>query len=161
PAANGGILPTKSGAKSRDITKGGEWAMNRAWFGICISAWATLAAAPASAEDNFPSRSIRVVNPYSPGSVADVFGRIVAQNIAAQWNNASIVFESKSCANGSIAAEDVARSAPDGYTWLIATAYFTASPALYKELRWDPLRDFVPVGQICRAPNVFVVPSSL
>jgi tripartite-type tricarboxylate transporter receptor subunit TctC len=119
------------------------------------------AAAPSFAQDNFPSHTVRVVTPYGPGTVADVFGRIVAQNMAAQWNNATIVFESKSGANGSIAAEDVARSVPDGYTWLIVTTFFTASPALDKTLRWDPQRDFVPVGEICRAPNVFIVPSSL
>jgi len=113
------------------------------------------------AQDSFPNRAIRVVTPYGPGTVADVFGRIVAQNMATQWNNATIVFESKSGANGSIAAEDVARSAPDGYTWLIVTTFFTSSPALDKTLRWDPQRDFVPVGEICRAPNVFIVPSSL
>jgi tripartite-type tricarboxylate transporter receptor subunit TctC len=122
---------------------------------------ALAASPPARAEDNFPSRSIRVVIPYGPGTVADVFGRIVAQNMAAQWNNAAIVFESKSGANGSIAAEDVARSAPDGYTWLLATTYFVASPALSTNLRWDPQRDFVAVGEICKAPNVFIVPSSL
>ena len=119
------------------------------------------AATPSFAQDNFPSRAIRVVTPYGPGTVADVFGRIVAQSMAAQWNNATIVFESKSGANGSIAAEDVARSAPDGYTWLIVTTFFTASPALDKTLRWDPRRDFAPVGEICRAPNVFIVPSTL
>jgi tripartite-type tricarboxylate transporter receptor subunit TctC len=126
--------------------------------GLIFAACATTAAL---AEDNFPSRSIRVVIPYGPGTVADVFGRIVAQNMAVQWNNATIVFESKSGANGSIAAEDVARSAPDGYTWLLATAYFVASPALYNNLRWDPQRDFTAVGEICKAPNVFIVPSSL
>jgi len=135
--------------------------MGRWWFGAWLGVLVALAAAPAAAEDSFPSHSIRVVNPYGPGSVADVFGRIVAQNMAAQWNNASIVFESKSGANGSIAAEDVARSAPDGYNWLIVTAYFASSPALTKELRWDPVRDFIPVGMICKAPNVFIVPSSL
>ena len=119
------------------------------------------AATPSFAQDNFPSRAIRVVTPYGPGTVADVFGRIVAQSMAAQWNNATIVFESKSGANGSIAAEAVARSAPDGYTWLIVTTFFTASPALDKTLRWDPRRDFAPVGEICRAPNVFIVPSTL
>ena len=119
------------------------------------------ASTAALAEDNFPSRSIRVVIPYGPGTVADVFGRIVAQNMAVQWNNATIVFESKSGANGSIAAEDVARSVPDGYTWLLATTYFVASPALYNNLRWDPQRDFTAVGEICKAPNVFIVPSSL
>jgi tripartite-type tricarboxylate transporter receptor subunit TctC len=119
-----------------------------------------LAAGPAAAQEIFPSRAIRIVIPYSPGSVADVFARIVAQPMAAQWN-ASIVVESKSGANGSIAAEEVARAAPDGYTWLLVTTFFTASPALDAKLRWDPLRDFIAVGQICRAPNFFVVPVSL
>jgi tripartite-type tricarboxylate transporter receptor subunit TctC len=134
--------------------------MGGRWIGVLTAALAVWAV-PAMAQDNFPSRPIRVVLPYAPGTVVDVFGRIVAQNMAPLLNNATIVFESKSGANGSIAAEDVARSAPDGYTWLIATSYFTASPALYKELRWDPQRDFVPVGEICRAPNVFIVPASL
>jgi tripartite-type tricarboxylate transporter receptor subunit TctC len=114
----------------------------------------------AQAQESFPSRPVHIVIPYSPGSVTDVFARIVAQNMAAQWNG-SIVVESKSGANGSIAAEEVARAAPDGYTWLLVTTFFTASPALDAKLRWDPVRDFVPVGQICRAPNFFVVPVSL
>jgi tripartite-type tricarboxylate transporter receptor subunit TctC len=113
------------------------------------------------AQENFPSRPIRIVIPYAPGSVADVFARIVAQNMSAQWNGSSIVVEAKCGANGSIAAEEVARSAPDGYTWLLVTTFFTASPALTTNLRWDPQRDFAAVGQICRAPNFFVVPASL
>ena len=76
-----------------------------------------------------PARPIRIVIPYSPGSVADVFARIVAQNMQEQWKG-SIVVESKSGANGSIAAEEVARAAPDGYTWLLVTTFFIASPAL-------------------------------
>jgi tripartite-type tricarboxylate transporter receptor subunit TctC len=118
------------------------------------------AAGAASAQENFPNRPVRIVIPYSPGSVADVFARIIAQNMATQWNG-SIVVESKSGANGSIAAEEVARSAPDGYTWLLVTAFFASSPALDPKLRWDPLRDFIPVGQICRAPNFFIVPTTL
>jgi tripartite-type tricarboxylate transporter receptor subunit TctC len=112
------------------------------------------------AQDTFPSRPVRIVVPYSPGSVVDVFARIVAQNMAEQWNG-SIIVESKSGANGSIAAEEVARATPDGYTWLLVTTFFTASPALDPKLHWDPVRDFIPVGQICRAPNFFIVPVSL
>jgi tripartite-type tricarboxylate transporter receptor subunit TctC len=136
--------------------------MSVRWFCMVAGAWIALMGTPdrSLAQENFPDRAIRVVTPYAPGTVADVFGRIVVQNIATQWN-ATIVVESKSGANGSIGTEDVARSVPDGYTWLIVTTFFTASPALYKDLRWDPQRDFVPVGEICRAPNVFVVPSSL
>jgi tripartite-type tricarboxylate transporter receptor subunit TctC len=122
-----------------------------------------LAAVPftaSSAQQNFPNRPIRVVNPYSAGSVADVFGRIVTQHMAAQWN-ASIIMESKSGANGSIAAEDVARAEGDGYTWLLVTTFFTTSPSLNLVMRWDPVRDFTPIGMICQAPNVFIVPASL
>jgi tripartite-type tricarboxylate transporter receptor subunit TctC len=136
--------------------------MSVRWFCMMAGAWIALMVTPdrSLAQENFPNRPIRVVTPYAPGTVADVFGRIVVQNMATQWN-ATIVVESKSGANGSIGTEDVARSVPDGYTWLIVTTFFTASPALYKDLRWDPQRDFAPVGEICRAPNVFVVPSSL
>ena len=112
------------------------------------------------AQENFPTRPIRIVIPYSPGSVTDVFARIIAQNMQEQWKG-SIVVESKSGANGSIAAEEVARSAPDGYTWLLVTTFFTASPSLNVTLRWDPVRDFIPVGQVCVAPNFFIVPTSL
>src|ERR1700730_1954099 len=131
-------------------------------IGVIVAAWLTLLAVSGAGwtQENFPNRPIRIVIPYSAGSVADVFGRIVAQNMAAQWNG-SIINEIKSGANGSIAAEEVARAAPDGYTWLLVTAYFASSPSLYNNLRWDPQRDFIPVAQICRAPNFFVVPTSL
>ena len=131
-------------------------------IGVIVIAWLALSrrAGRGTAPRNFPRRPIRIVIPYSPGSVTDVFARIIAQNMQEQWKG-SIVVESKSGANGSIAAEEVARAAPDGYTWLLVTTFFTASPALTKELRWDPVRDFIPVGQICRAPNFFIVPSSL
>jgi tripartite-type tricarboxylate transporter receptor subunit TctC len=130
--------------------------------GVILGAWLALLAAPsaASAQENFPNRPVRIVVPYSPGSVTDVFARIIAQNMAAQWSG-SIVVESKSGANGSIAAEEVARSAPDGYTWLLVTTFFSASPALDTKLRWDPVRDYIAIGQVCRAPNFFIVPVSL
>ena len=131
-------------------------------IGAVMAAWLTFLGAPCAsfAQESFPNHPVRIVIPYSAGSVADVFGRIVAQNMAAQWNG-SIINEIKSGANGSIAAEEVARAAPYGYTWLLVTAYFTTSPSLYNTLRWDPQRDFIPIGQICRAPNFFIVPSSL
>jgi tripartite-type tricarboxylate transporter receptor subunit TctC len=127
---------------------------------MMASLLAVMSFAPAIAQENFPSRPIRVVNPYSAGSVADVFGRIVTQHMAERWK-ASIILESKSGANGSIAAEDVARAEPDGYTWLLVTTFFTTSPSLNLVMRWDPVRDFAAVGMICQAPNVFIVPASL
>jgi tripartite-type tricarboxylate transporter receptor subunit TctC len=131
-------------------------------IGVIMGAWLAFLAVPGAsfAQESFPNHTVRIVIPYAAGSVADVFARIVSQNMAAQWTG-SIINEIKSGANGSIAAEEVARAAPDGYTWLLVTAYFTTSPSLYNTLRWDPQRDFIPIGQICRAPNFFVVPSNL
>ena len=129
-------------------------------IGVTFFAWLALSGATGATAQDFPTRPIRIVIPYSPGSVADVFARIIAQNMQEQWKG-SIVVESKSGANGSIAAEEVARAAPDGYTWLLVTTFFSSSPALTKDLRWDPVKDFAAVGQICRAPNFFIVPSSL
>jgi len=131
-------------------------------IGLVVGAWFLFFAAPyqVQAQENFPNRPIRIVIPYSPGSVTDVFARIIGQNMQEQWKG-SIVVESKSGANGSIAAEEVARAAPDGYTWLLVTTFFTASPSLNTALRWYPTRDFIPIGQVCRAPNFFVVPTAL
>ena len=131
------------------------WRIAAAFF-----VWLVASSATGANAQEFPTRPIRIVIPYSPGSVTDVFARIIAQNMQEQWKG-SIVVESKSGANGSIAAEEVARAAPDGYTWLLVTTFFTASPSLAKDLRWDPVKDFAPIGQICRAPNFFIVPSSL
>jgi tripartite-type tricarboxylate transporter receptor subunit TctC len=129
---------------------------------VIVAAWlgCLATATPGIAEENFPNHPIRLIVPYSVGSVVDVFGRIVAQNMAEQWKG-TILNESKSGGNGSIGAEEVARAAPDGYTWLMVTTFFTASPSLNVSLRWDPIRDFIPIGQICSAPNFFVVPTSL
>ena len=131
-------------------------------IGVVVGAWLAFLAAPGAgiAQENFPNRPIRVIVPYAVGSVVDVFGRIVAQNMAGQWK-ATILSEAKPGANGSIGAEEVARAAPDGYTWLMVTTFFTSSPSLNVSLRWDPVRDFIPIGQICRAPNFFIVPASL
>ena len=130
-------------------------------LGFLLSAWLVLVAVPNAVHaQDFPTRPIRILIPYSPGSVADVFARITAQSMQEQLKG-SIVLEPKSGANGSIAAEEAARAAPDGYTWLLVTTFFSSSPALNRELRWDPVKDFVAVGQICRATNFFIVPSSL
>src|SRR6195952_318781 len=98
-------------------------------IGTAALAWLICLAAPgvAPAQENFPNRAVRIVVPYSPGSVTDVFARIVAQNMAAQWNG-SIVVESKSGANGSIAAEEVARAGPGGYKWVLVGAIFSTGP---------------------------------
>ena len=125
-------------------------------LGFLLSAWLVLVAVPNAVHaQDFPTRPIRILIPYSPGSVADVFARITAQSMQEQLKG-SIVLEPKSGANGSIAAEEAARAAPDGYTWLLVTTFFSSSPALNKELRWDPVKDFV--ASLSRWPRQSPVP---
>src|SRR5258708_12964401 len=114
-------------------------------IGVAVTAWLTLFAGSgaASAQQSFPNRPVRIVIPYSPGSVADVFARIIGQNMAAQWNG-PIVVESKSGTNGSIAAEEVAPSAPDGCTCLLVTTFFTPSPPLTPPFPRSPIPAFTP-----------------
>src|SRR3979411_988069 len=101
----------------RRNSQGEAHTMKRWRIGVIMGAWLTALAVSGAgwAQENFPNRPVRIVIPYSPGSVADVFARIVGQNMAAQWNG-SIVVESKSGANGSIAAAESARPPPDRST---------------------------------------------
>src|SRR5258708_27539195 len=104
--------------------------MKRRHFRATLAALLTILAASGAsyAQDNFPSHRIRIVIRYSAGSVADVFARIVAQNMAAQWNGA-IVNEIKSGANGSIAAEDDSPSPPSRYPRHFVTRHFPTTPS--------------------------------
>lgn len=112
------------------------------------------------AADNWPSRPIRVVVPYAPGNAGDVTFRIVQQELEARLG-ANFYIDNKSGASGNIGAEDVVRSAPDGYTLLLgATNNFVTNQYLAK-LRYDPAKDLVPVTVINNAPAVIVVNASL
>ncbi len=109
----------------------------------------------------YPVRPIRIVVPFSPGSTADVVSRIIGQKITENWGQPVIV-ESRTGAGGSIAAEYVARSAPDGYTLLMGGGSTLGLNALlYKKLAYDPLRDFAPVLQVVRSPSAVLVHPSL
>ena len=114
----------------------------------------------AQAQSNYPPRPVRIVVPSPPAGGTDIIARVLAQYFSNATGQQFYV-ENRAGAGNMIGIESVARAAPDGYTWLLVTAFFTASPALSTSLRWDPIRDFIPVGQVCRAPNVFIVPTSL
>jgi len=120
--------------------------------GLALSA--TLAGAPVHAAD-YPSQPISLVVPYAAGGGADNAARILAKALGEQLGQ-SIVIENKSGASGSIGASYVARSAPDGYTVLYDASAFSINPALRK-LPYDPRKDFIPVSQAVRVPNIMVV----
>ncbi|MEK9802057.1 MAG: tripartite tricarboxylate transporter substrate binding protein [Curvibacter sp.] len=113
----------------------------------------TLAAPLAHA---YPSKTITIVVPTAPGGGNDAMARVIAQKIAPLLGQA-VVVENKAGANGAIASEHVARAAPDGHTVLFGyVATHAMNPALQK-LRYDPVRDFEPVGLIGYSPTLMVV----
>jgi tripartite-type tricarboxylate transporter receptor subunit TctC len=119
-----------------------------------------LAAAPAAA-DWVASRAIRIVVPFAPGGQPDVVARALADPLARALGQAVIV-ENRPGAGGNIAAEAVAKAAPDGYTLLMGTnGPLAVSPAIYRDLPYDPLRDLAPVTLVGTSPNLIAVNPSL
>ncbi len=123
---------------------------------LCACLLAPMLAPTASAQ-TFPNRQIRLVIPFPPGGGTDIAARLVGEKLGAQLKQA-VVPDNKPGANGVIASELVARSAPDGYTLLVATGSSHAfAPALGVKLPFDPAKDFIPVALIGQFPTVFVV----
>lgn len=115
----------------------------------------------AQAQPAWPTRPIRVVVPFPAGGQLDVVVRLVAEKISPVLGQ-PIVVETKLGADGNIAAEAVAKSPPDGYTWLTTSVPFATQVSLQPgKLRFDPVRDFVPVANLGTASFVLVVPNTV
>jgi len=110
--------------------------------------------------DTWPSRPIKLVVPYSPGGSTDVTARVIAENLRAQLGQ-TVVIDNRPGAGGNIGADAVAKSAPDGYTFLMATSTHVTNMSLYKNLPYDFAQDLVPVAQTAFIPNVLVVGPSV
>lgn len=116
--------------------------------------------APSASAQKYPSKPVHLIVPYPAGGIVDLLGRAVTEKIAASWGE-SILVEVKPGANSNIGTEFVAKSAPDGYTWLMTGPAILSNPSIYGNLPWDPLRDFQGVGVAVWNLNVAVVPASL
>ncbi|MBC7780071.1 MAG: tripartite tricarboxylate transporter substrate binding protein [Proteobacteria bacterium] len=117
--------------------------------------------APPAAAQTFPSKPMRFVVPYAPGGNTDMIARVVGVRLADSLGHA-VVVENRPGAATLIGSEFVARSAPDGYTILLATSTTLAiNPHLYRTLPYHPVRDFAPVALIARTPMTLVVHPSL
>lgn len=108
----------------------------------------------------YPTRPVRVVSPYPPGSSADIIGRIYSPKLS-EFLGRQFVVDNRPGASGNIAGEIVARAAPDGYTLLLLNTPLASSPLLYKHLPFDVLRDFQPAGMLGIAPYLLAVSNAL
>ena len=105
----------------------------------------------------YPDKPIKMVVGFTAGGTADTVGRIMAQAMGERLHQ-TIVVENRTGANGNLATESVARSLPDGYTIFFTSIGHAVNPYLYQSAKYDPVRDFTPIGQVLSAPNVLVVP---
>jgi tripartite-type tricarboxylate transporter receptor subunit TctC len=109
----------------------------------------------------YPAKPVRIIVPFAPAGSTDITARIVAQKLTDAWRQ-QVIVDNRAGAGGNIGAEAVARSAPDGYTLLLATTGVMAiNHRLYRNLSYDALRDFAPVTQIGALPLILIIHPSL
>jgi tripartite-type tricarboxylate transporter receptor subunit TctC len=110
-----------------------------------VAGLALLALGSSVARADYPDRPIRIVVPYTPGGTVDVLARLLGPRLTAAWGQ-PVVVENRPGAGGNIGADFVAKAPPDGYTLFLSTnAPLTINVAAYQNLKYDPLRDFVPI----------------
>lgn len=120
-----------------------------------------LLASPGTAQEPWPARPVKLIVPSSPGGGTDLFARLLGQALGEALKQQFVV-DNRPGASGNIGAEAAAKSAPDGYTFLVsANPALTVNPSLYKKLPYDAERDFSPVARAVIAPQVICVHPSL
>ena len=128
---------------------------NQATLCCAVFAFAAVNGIDAAAQA-YPSRPIRFVVPQTPGGASDALARVTGQKLGDRWNQ-QFVIDNRGGAGGNIGTDTVAKSAPDGYTWLLAyVGTHAINAALYKKLPFDPDRDFAPVATLATVPIVLI-----
>jgi len=116
-------------------------------------------AAPAIAQESYPTRPLRLIVPYSAGGASDVMARYLAQKLGDTLGQ-SVVVENQPGAAGNAAYLTVAKAPPDGYTLIYATSSLAINAVLKSKVGYDPVRDFAPVSTFVEVQNVLVVPAN-
>jgi tripartite-type tricarboxylate transporter receptor subunit TctC len=132
----------------------------RAAIGAAMLCALLLGPAPALAQ-NYPAKAVRLIIPFPPGGATDILGRVMAQKLTEQMGQ-SVVVDNRPGAGGTIGSEMAAKSAPDGYTILMATgSTHSIGPALNPKLAYDVKRDFATVIHMADATNVLIASPAL
>ena len=115
---------------------------------------------PALAQTSYPTRTVRLIVPSSPGGGTDISARILAPQLT-QFLGQQVIVENRPGAGTMIGGEAVARAAPDGYTLLMGISTLAINPAMYKKVPYDALKDLAPISQAVALSNVLVIHPSL
>jgi len=125
------------------------------------AALSAVLAASLPAQAQYPSKPLRVVVPFAAGGTSDILARAIGPKITEAWNQ-PVVVENRTGANGNVGADFVAKSAPDGYTFLLSDVGALAiNPSVYANMPFDPAKDFSPIVMVSYSPHVLAVHPSL
>ena len=127
----------------------------RALLGIAVAATALCISGPSLGQE-WPAKPVRFVVPFPPGGGTDTFARPLAAKLSGQLGQ-QVIIDSRGGAGGTIGADVVAKSAPDGYTFLVGAVHHTVAVTAYRKLPYDLEKDLVPVTGIAYMPDVLVV----
>lgn len=116
---------------------------------------ALLASEPVVAQTTYPTKTIHLIVPFPPGGPTDVVARFLASGMQESFGQ-PVTVENHAGAGSNIGMGLAARANPDGYTLLVATTAFTINPSLYKNVPYDPFKDFIPIADLAASPNIFV-----
>ena len=131
----------------------------RIWLPALVTAVLASALPAAAWSQAYPSRPVRIVVGFAPGG-SDISARIIGQKLQEIWGQA-VVIENRAGAAGNIGADLVAHAPPDGHTLLLCVNSYTINTTVYRNLGWDLLRDFAPIGRFANSPMVVVVNTAL
>ncbi|MDB5812420.1 MAG: transporter [Betaproteobacteria bacterium] len=120
-----------------------------------IAAFLAFIAVPSIAQ-TYPARTIRFIVPVPPGGGADAVARLLAPRLS-ELLGQQVIVDNRAGGNATIGAEQVAKSPPDGYTWLLGTSQHTVTPSIVKQVPYDIAADFAPVTLVVRAPQLLMV----
>ncbi|GAB3495921.1 tripartite tricarboxylate transporter substrate binding protein [Curvibacter fontanus] len=113
-------------------------------------------AAGSAAAQGYPNRPVKIIVPFGPGGFTDVVARILGLKLGAAMGG-SFVIENKPGAGSTIGADQVAKSAPDGYTLVMISSTHTISPSIYKTIPYDPIKSFTPISKLVDSAYVLVI----
>ncbi len=120
---------------------------------------AALAPLPLHAAD-WPAKPVTLVVPFAAGGTTDIIGRAIAQKLGEALGQ-QVLVDNRAGAGGTLGAASVAKAAPDGYTFLLATVAHTMAPGIYKTLPYDFMKELDPIGLVALTPNVLIVNPAL
>ena len=126
---------------------------------LSLSILALIFAATASAQ-SFPTKPIKIIVPFPAGGTVDFFARVISTKLSEALGQ-SVLVENRAGAGGNIAAEAVAKAAPDGYTLLMGSEIIAINTSLYSKIGYDPVKDLAPITLVGTVPNILIVHPSL